>query len=229
MSILSEPDAFRRLLVDRTDHLPILVGEADTETGSRLGGRMPACLVSEAPKCPNCGRLLTYLLTLAADLLEPLTGPGRALSVLFCPDLRCRLRSHLPIERPSLVALTHADGPRAATLSPGDSGFPGRALAFGRMEPDPEKFAGRLLPSKRSKLGGRIQTIQEEEYGEASLAASGFRFIFGFDEASYPREFYAFELPLMGGAMWAFARIPRVEPASGTVDPSPPLAFWENT
>jgi hypothetical protein len=225
MSLLSRADVVRQVLVDRTHAIPLLVGDDDAPAGSRIGGAVPAVLAGEPPRCPACGRQLLYHLTLEADVLGPLLPSDRALSVLVCPDIVCRLRSGRPQDVPSLVILAHDASPRAPNPGPNDSDLPGRRIASGPVALDEQRFGRRIRPLELSKIGGTPHYIQEEPSKGEALEEEGLRFLFQWNEGSYPPSFFSRDLPLRAGGLWAFAELDPVSHGiGGTI-----RAFWERT
>lgn len=225
MSLLSSAEVLRQLFVDRTHALPLVVADEDAAEGSRLGGTAPAILAGDPPRCPSCGRELGYHLTLEGDVLGPLLPAGRALSVLFCLDIVCRLRSGFPQDVPSLVVLAHDASPRATRSGPTDSDLPGRRITLGPLTRDEQRFGRRIRPYELSKLGGTPHYIQEEPSKGEALEEQGLRFLFQWNEGSYPPLFFSRDLPLRAGGMWVFADL---DPLTHRIG-STLRTFWERT
>jgi hypothetical protein len=200
MSLLSNPEIFRRVLVTRDQHAEIVFGSEDTEAGSRIGGPPPACLENALPTCAVCTKPMVYYLTLAPDILPA----SSALSVFYCQDFGCFARARELVEPASLVVRAHQDCSRSTTgLS---ARIAPRRLLLGAITPDLNEYGA---PAQASKVGGLPGFIQPSGKAYArALSEQSLEFLFQFDEESYPPR-TADKYVFGGGAMYVFTPFDR--------------------
>ena len=224
MSLLSDPYIFDDLFVARSKHLQLLISATDASSGSRIGGRAPECFAQSQAPCPCCSRAMIYYLTLAPDLLGALIESGQALSIFYCPDFSCRLRSRRLQGPPSLVAVGHADCARGVNDNVLDSPIEGRRLVAGEIVEDLNEYGER---DQSSKIGGRPGLIQDSGDTDVDkLEAERLDFIFQLNEESYPdnMKFHTYQFAF--GAIYVFGRFSMDR---SMVEATMTAAFWQCT
>ena len=174
-----------------------------------------------------CGGPLEYVLTLAGDTLGERVARGKAVSLLACRDIACRMNSHELVEKSSTVLLVHDDAPRAAEASELQTEFEGRRLITGPLTPDPLREGS--VYTDASKIGGLPGYIQSWGDEEASKSRErGGEFLFQWSESSYAsaHEMKQGPAPFLFGVVYIFARVdPETKlPVLGDV-----MSFWQNT
>lgn len=225
MSLADAKDTLDLIYVARTHHLPLSIDTADAETGSRVGGRPPAPLAAAPPRCPVCAGALEYVLTLAGDTLGVAVAKGRAVSLLTCRDIACRMKSHSIVEPSSLVLAVHDDAPRAAEGGELATDFEGRRLLAGPPEPDPLNEG--MVYTDASKIGGMPGFIQRWGDKEASKSrARGGEFLFQWSENTYRRDMRQGAYPFLGGVVYVFSR---VDPETKLPTLEDVVGFWQNS
>jgi hypothetical protein len=224
MSLLSDPYIFDDLFVARSKHLQLLISATDASSGSRIGGRAPECFAQSQVSCPCCSRAMIYYLTLAPDLLGASIESGRALSIFYCPDFSCRLRSRRLQGPPSLVAVGHADCARGVNDNVLDSPIEGRRLVAGEIVEDLNEYGE---CDQCSKIGGRPGLIQDSGSTDVDkLEAERLDFIFQLNEESYPdnMKFHTYQFAF--GAIYVFGRFSMDR---SMVEATMTAAFWQCT
>jgi hypothetical protein len=167
---------------------------------------------------------MIYYLTFAPDLFGASIESGQALSIFYCPDFTCRLRSRWLQGPPSLVAIGHEDCSRGGNDNILDSPIEGRCIVAGQIVEDVTEYKER---DQSSKIGGRPGLIQDSGAADVEkLETEGLKFIFQFNEESYPRdlkfETYAFAY----GAIYVFGRFSM---DGSMVGATMTAAFWQCT
>lgn len=214
----NEPGA---LFLKRAQSRPLAVGPADAPVGSRVGGTPPAPLAAAPPECPACGGSTQYILTLAGDVLGEQVARGRAVSLLTCADVACRMKSHEIVEPSSLLLVVHDDAPRAAPGSSLDSAFEGRRLVLRELTENEESRS-----SDESKVGGLPGYLQPWGDEEAAKArADGADFLFQWSEVSYPRTMKRGPYPFLFGTVYVFSRL---DPTTRLPTLGGLVGFWQN-
>lgn len=212
------------LFFSRTHHREILAGTEDCDCGSRLGGKPPQVLADAPPRCPLCGGILLYVLTVASDLLGDEISNGKAVSLLACRDYGCRAKSHALIEPSSTVLMVHDDDQRATAESELDAACEGRRLVAGDVKPDPV-VEDDWVETDSSKLGGRPGYIQA--WGPEEGARTTGQFLFQWSENTLAlADVKSGPCPFDFGVVYAFCGIapdghtPRLEKFT---------AFWQSS
>ena len=224
MSLLSDPNIFNELFLARRQNLQLLIDATDASSGSRIGGRAPECFARSAVSCPCCSRAMVYYLTLAPDLFGSAIESGQAISVFYCPDFSCRLRSRRLQEPPSLVAIGHADCARGDSDNVSDSPIEGRRIVAGQIVGDVNEYGER---DQSSKIGGRPGLIQRSGATDVErLETERLEFIFQFNEESYPADMKYGKYPFAFGAVYVFGRFSVERPV---IDATMTAAFWQST
>jgi hypothetical protein len=167
---------------------------------------------------------MIYYLTLAPDLFGSAIESGKALSIFYCSDFSCLLRSRGVQERPSLVAIGHVDCSRGVNDNVLDSPLEGRRIVAGRIVEDVNEYRER---DQNSKIGGRPGLIQGAGVTDVEkLETERLYFLFQFSEESYPDDMKYETYPFAFGAVYVFSRF-------GTkrlmVDSTMTAAFWQFT
>ena len=214
-----------KLFISREYHAKIMIGNNDAINGSRIGGIAPKAFANACPKCPVCGRILTYYLSLGSDILPEFLN-DRELSVFYCPDFECRSYAQLPWLKPSLRVIIHSQKSRNNIPLKCDSTMEGRALMLGSIDLDFDDELG--SPSQGSKIGGQPGLIQIGEYEDEikSLEKDGFQFLFQFDEESYPEDMEIGDAPFAFGAIYVYAKLDQISDVEGE---DYAIAFWQTT
>ena len=224
MNLLSDPNILTKLFLARSQHLRLQIGATDASSGSRIGGRAAECFAQSSVSCPYCSRPMIYYLTLAPDLFGPAIESGKALSVFYCSDFSCRLRSREVQERPSLVAIGHEDCSRGVSDNILDSPLEGRCIVAGQIVEDVNEYKER---DQSSKIGGRPGLIQGSGAADVEkLETEGLKFIFQLNEESYPRDLKFERYPFAYGAIYVFGRF---STERLMVDATMTAAFWQCT
>jgi hypothetical protein len=224
MNLLSDPNILNKLFLARSQHLRLQIGATDASSGSRIGGRAPECFAQSPVSCPNCSRPMIYYLTLAPDLLGVFIESGQALSIFYCPDFTCRLRSRWLEGPPSLVAIGHEDCSRGVSDNILDSPIEGRCIVAGQIVEDVTEYKER---DQSSKIGGRPGLIQDTGAADVEkLETEGLKFIFQLNEESYPRDLKFGEYAFAYGAIYVFGRF---STERLMVDATMTAAFWQCT
>jgi hypothetical protein len=224
MSLLSDPYVFDDLFIARSKHLQLRISATDASSGSRIGGRAPECFAQSQAPCPCCSRAMIYYLTLAPDLLGASIESDQALSIFYCPDFSCRLRSRRLQGPPSLVAVGHADCARGVNDNVLDSPIEGRRLVAGEIVEDLNEYGER---DQSSKIGGRPGLIQRSGATDVDkLEAERLDFIFQLNEESYPdnMKFHSYQFAF--GATYVFGRFSMDR---SMVEATMTAAFWQCT
>jgi hypothetical protein len=221
---------FTKLFIDKSHHREILVDAGDSTEGSRIGGRPPAILAAGSQRCPLCGGPMSYVLTLAGDLLGDEIADGKAVSLLACREYECLCKSHRLITPSSTALVVHEDDSRAIEASELDFAPEGRRLTLGKMEPDPPSDDGWGVATDAAKLGGGPGYIQSWGAEEASKA-DGRVFLFQWSENALAIAYRTRGLKsgphvFLGGVVYVFSR---TDPATGRPKLVDLAAFWQNT
>ena len=216
---MNHPSAFDTLFVSRTHHVPLIVGPEDSVSGSRIGGAAPACFDTRAPACPCCGAVMLYYLT-----LDPVVEAemSEALSVFYCSDFECLLRSTDVQDKPALVALGHPASARSTSEGSHHAPFEGRSLLEGSLTLDFNEYRERVQGSKR---GGEPGLIQGWDVVDNVEALNGLSFLFQFDEDSIPDDMDYDEAPFAFGSIYIFAHL---DAARAAIDVTRTVAFWQS-
>jgi hypothetical protein len=167
---------------------------------------------------------MKYFLTLAGDVLPPVSDSGQALSVLYCPDFTCLLESRTISEHASLVAVWHPDLPRTSSDSEIDPPLEGRRIVLGALREDLNKYGEY---TQDSKIGGRPGLLQVTgESNVSKLRRKQLEFLFQFNEESFPRKLKVRTYPFGFGAVYVFCQFLLARSSLGTATPG---AFWQST
>ena len=213
------PERGIRLFGQHTHYLGLEVAPADSETGSRIGGRPPeAC--NPRLGCPRCGGALSYYWTLElADQLEN----AAQLSILLCRDFTCLLESSASTRVPepsSIRIVAHPASPRARAATETDSNIEPRGLRLTQEQSEPP---APTWPHEGSKVGGRPALIQKEGIALA-LDKAGLQFVCQWNELDFPRGMRIGNYPLAGGTLYLFGAL-----AAARIDPTRLVAFWQRS
>lgn len=208
------------LFINRTHHCIIEVGSIDSLAGSRVGGAPPLSLAASQPTCPMCAGGVEYVLTLSGDVLTDTISRGRALSVLVCRDIMCRMKSFRPMQPSSLLLAIHEDEGRASITSNIEGMFEGRRLVLGET-----RLGGATCDD--SALGGLPGYIQPRgAIYDKELSRKGFAFLAQWSEVCLPRTMKRGEDPFLFGSLYLFARC---NAATLLPELQDVIGFWQNS
>lgn len=211
---------YQKLFVKQTHFCPIEVGETDSSSGSRFGGAPPISFGISPPECPVCGGPVEYVLTLAKDILTDTIVHGKAISVLICRDIHCKMKSWRVISPSPLLILIHKDEDRAPQGSISDSTFKGRRLFANELQ------AG-VLTCDDSAIGGRPGLIQNSGMKKVEeLERQGFKFLAQWSEVSLPNTMDSGTYPFGFGNVYLFAPM---NPITFMPEIRGMIGFWQNS
>lgn len=212
-------EAFNLLFIERTHHVPIIVGSGNTRSGSRIGGNAPSFFDASPPVCPYCGCVLKYYLTL---FHEGLLSDTQEISVFYCPDFKCLLRSRHLKDEPSLIVIGHPESPRSSSNEEHHSDIEERSLEYGSISKDINEYDE---PVQGAKVGGEAGLVQGLDVVGNVDKLGQKDFLFQFDEEIIPEDMSYGTLTFASGMFYVFAD---VDVSSASVNMSEFLAFWQS-
>lgn len=214
----SDPEAFRQLFIERTHHTPLLIGESDVVTGSRVGGRAPDRKELETAGLSE----MTYFFTLGSDVLGSLIDSELELSFFYLRDQAARLNGTPGAEPDVLHGFPHGRSQRAGTERDFDSPLRGRSLQLGELTRD-ETQQG--LVSLDTKLGGSPGLIQNEEIYFQQVRERNLSFLMQISEESFPSDMLTGSYLFYYGAVYLFTRF---DEQQRRIDIEQMGSFWQH-